>query len=127
MWGKGFLVAAVLVCAAIRPAMAADSGWISLSRSNAYIKSLKAKNELPFKIDCRNDSKVAAAWKPAVRIQSKPNSSNTKWTIIAVVDTKNWQPGNPFDKNRPKWRLVSSKTVKGGAGGTKFQCKLWHA
>ena len=54
------------------PAYAGDSGWMPLSRVKAHLQKLKRENSLPVVIDCRNDSPVAAAWKPFVRIQTGP-------------------------------------------------------
>ncbi len=120
------IFAIVLSLILAMPAHAGDSGWVPISAVKGYLAKLKRDKELPVAIDCRNDSKVAAAWKPFVRIQSKPNSSGTEWTIISTVDTRPWQPGNPLDKNRPKWRVISRKVVKGGSGGTILQCTIWH-
>ncbi len=124
------LVGAFAVCCmavlSAPPANAGDSGWMPLSKVKSHLSALKASGQLPVSIDCRNDSKVKSTWKPFVRIQSKPNASGTKWYVISKVEFRDFQPGSPLDKNRPKWRVVSRKIVQGGGGGTKLFCTIWH-
>lgn len=121
------LIMAAAAILAAGPAYGEDSGWMPLSRVKAHLQKLKRENSLPVAIDCRNDSPVAAAWKPFVRIQTRPNTSGTQWSIIAQVEFRDFQPGSPFDKNRPNWRVASRKVVQGGGGGTKLFCTIWHA
>jgi hypothetical protein len=123
------LIASIAAMVLLLPAVgahAANSGWMPLSAFSAHLKKLKAGNELPVAIDCRNDSKVAAVWKPFARVQTQPNTSGKDWYVIAQVEFRDFTPNFPFDKNPVKWRVVSRKIVQGGGGGTKLFCTIWH-